>query len=380
MMTSSTTAIADANEVDSRPYDEIDEKIKAAQTWPFDYPESFIKEGKSIRFLYNVTIDVQAKVEFTRIMNFYRDHAFEMHKHCEDKHPYLKEYLEKDPLGIKPVDVGDTRYYENAKHLKAQADAAAKARPQRKKRKKAKHKAKQAAAADATAGDASAAEATTVVRPQPMTINLEEMQEHIPVLTKFAHLLKKVQGELYLILRASIFNFMDDNTTTIMKGIIFRYERDNNIVDAKRLQAPYRYSWERFQRDLIMFCCLKATPGFYFVPLYTTIRKKDQVIVSWCHKIRDIVDKLVKYDPVWKNTTERDAVRRLSLFLSDKDKTIIETDLQNNHVQLWNESNKSMRDFFDTCTLKKVIDVLSSIDAAKFPQHYTPEKHTPAAL
>ena len=391
MYSPNVSAVAATVETDSRTVDAIDEKIRNAVMWPYDYPKDLKATGKSIRFRYRITNDSQADVHFTSILEFYRDHVMHEHKHCESSYPFLKEYLTKDPLGLVPVEFGDTRYYENASKLIANtADKAKPARKPRKKKGKRKQKTKEVSAptpppASASGDDMSAAEAASATRPPPAPeapVDLtSEARETLPVLTKFAHLLKNMQAEIYLLLRANITSFMDSHCKQVMTGMVKKYERDNAVTGPARLAIGTRYSWSLFQSDMKEHCCQKATAGFYFLPLYTTLRKKDQAVVAWCQVIRSIMDKLGhRVNQQWTSMSERDAMWRLRLFLSKKDKEVVENDLQNNHVQLWLDSNKNLDEFFTTRSLNEAIDVLTSISAAKFPLKYDAEKHSPDAV
>ena len=102
-----------------------------------------------------------------------------------------------------------------------------------------------------------------------------------------------MQAEIYLLLRANDTNFMDNHYKQVMVGLIKKYERDHEITGPPHLAIGTRYSWSLCQSDTLEHCCLKATVGFYFLPLYTALRKRDQVIVTWCQVIRSIMDKLV---------------------------------------------------------------------------------------
>ena len=78
------------------------------------------------------------------------------------------------------------------------------------------------------------------------------------------------------------------------------------------------YTWSRLKEDTFVLCCQMTTPGFYFLPLYTTPRMSRQIVSQRCLAICKIHAKLVAFDADWGSLSERDTMKRLHSFLSKK--------------------------------------------------------------
>ena len=109
-----------------------------------------------------------------------------------------------------------------------------------------------------------------------------------PVFTGFAKQLIRIQNELYLVLRASISYYMDSACQSILDDRIRGYENKRKLRDLARIDRHRRFTWSKIQRTIITLCCVGSTGGFFYLPLYTTIRHKGIFIIRWCNTISSI--------------------------------------------------------------------------------------------
>ena len=407
--------------------DEFDTKLKEAFVWP----EGFPKESKSrehvTRFYYRQTNESQARTEFHSILVVYRHHVLKQNPYSVEKFTYLTEYLTNDPLGLVTYPDNDTRIFKNATRLIAAqqsgphyqpvvaatnaaaaetdnstatvslteleasvsattpvsrevTDSSNKPSPKKKTR-KSKRRRKSDAKKKEKEGEKDEAGPTPAPTPAPAPLAPPASTPALPrVKTEFANVLEKIQCDLYLLLRANIYRFMDARCTGVIKAKAATHEQDANLKGLDRLAVGKRYSWEQLKRDTYLHCCRIVTPGYYFLALYTTARAKDQLVSSWCHSIKTIHNNLVTFDKAWGPLSERDAVKRLGAFFSPKELEIVETALTTNHTELWKEHEQSIKEFFDKIPLESALRIINAIDAAKFPAGYDPARHSPDAL
>ena len=317
--------------------DLADEKLKSAANWPLGISNS---SGLSmIRFSYKQTNDLAAKSEFSNIQLLFRTQLLNSKGDLSGKYPYLEDYLIRYPLGVIPFSPADPRIYKNATKLiaaeRTYASVAASTEEedtpadlgspeattssQRKKKKKKKQKAKKASAPTATAEEATAPStgegdsAAATVDSQP-----EATQTPAPVprvMTEFAYSLQELQLQFYLILRTNITRFMDKTCRDVLEADIHSHEKQNGLKDLDRLEVGKRYSWAQLKEFVYKHCCLPATPGFHFLPLYTNIRPKGQIVSKWCSHINNIHTNLKDLDETWGTGSVRDAVKRLRSLL-----------------------------------------------------------------
>ena len=397
-------------EASNPTHDEFDAKLKSASGWPDGYPNSKKTGPMRTRFHYRQTNTQQAENEFRSILLMYRAHVLKEHSSASDKYPYLEEYLAKDPLGHFVYPDNDARIYQNAPKLvqaqwkastsqtskvtdltadteaapataatepgtaspvppktkkkatKSAVSPGPKSKKKRGKKKKTQAKATAEAASSVVPSDSTTPEPTTKVR------------------TAFAGVLAKVQLRLYFCLRANIKRFMDKTCNGILESRIALFEQTHQLKNRARFEVQTRYTWDKLKDDTFVLCCQMATPGFYFLPLYTTPRMTGQIVSQWCLVIRKIHTKLVAFDADWGSLSERDAMKRLHSFLSKKEVGVIEDELKSNHAELWEANHKSIREFFSRNTLATAITLINQIDTSKFPLDFDPLKHTPAAL
>ena len=118
--------------------------------------------------------------------------------------------------------------------------------------------------------------------------------------------------QLYLVLRANISYYMDSACQSILDDRIRGYENKRKLRDLARIDRNRRFSWSKIQRTIVTLCCVGSTGGFFYLPLYTTIRHKGIFIIRWCNTISSIHDKLVN--------SPRSGARLLFLVLSGASK------------------------------------------------------------
>ena len=74
------------------------------------------------------------------------------------------------------------------------------------------------------------------------------------VKTEFANLLEKIQCDLYLLLRANIYRFMDDRCTGVIKAKAATHDQEANLKGLAHLAVGKRYSWAQLKRDTYLHC------------------------------------------------------------------------------------------------------------------------------
>jgi len=94
----------------------------------------------------------------------------------------------------------------------------------------------------------------------------------------------------------------------------------------------------------------------------------------------NICNNIAKFNADWKTLSERDAVKRLREFLSKKEIETIKTQLRDKHANAWKASNQNFQKFFDSTGLDKIVRIIQSVDASKYPRDFDPAKHTVDAV
>ena len=406
-------ALAAAAAPENAPHivDEFNTLLKEARCWPVGYPVKKQSAEYSCRFHYRRTNRSQAENAFHSIVLIYRHHVLKENPTLEETYPFLKEYLSNDPLGLVTYPDNDTHIYKNATKLVAAKQRRAEAKralaeetlslaegteaavsattpvgeTQQKKKKKKKKKTPKKVSSDSQPETTSVSASATHADDATLDLTLDDTG--VPdedaltrVKSTFANILAKLQHDLYTLLRANIFKFMDKTCKGVIEAQIAMYEQKHQLKGRDRMVVGKRYAWDQLKNDMYVLCCEMVTPGFYFLPLYTTPRGEGQIVSKWCHVIRTIHTNLVSFAPAWKDLSERDAMKRLHSFLSNKELETIEKELQANHQDQWEKYHKSIREFFQRTTLATAITLINEIDAAKFPHGYDPWKHTPDAL
>ena len=402
-------------ETDPHVIDVADTRLKNAYEYPIGYPADKKDPKVRIRIRYQITNDTQANALFDNVVAMYTQHVIRKNPGVEREHPYLREYLERDPLGLIPHDDSDARIYSNARRLVQAAHAtsltaptgtasatassatASSAVPTSEPADKSSSRKKKSKKKKSGTDPSDEASKASAVEPAPVRVVLTgpdaegssgdepalaaTTTPQVRVLTAFAGILNKLQMDLYLYLMANTSRFMDSTCNSIIEQRMASHDRDNNLKGLDRLAKGKRYSWDNFKADTLELCCVLATGGFYFLPLYTTPRGKGQIVTKWCHVIQTIHNNLTKYDKNWAQMTEKDALKRLQAFLSPKEVEVIEDELKDKHKGLWAKLKKSIRRFFRTSRLHDAIKLITSIDTAKFPPgEYNPAKHSKRAL
>ena len=426
-------ALGAAATPESAPHvvDEFNTLMKEARCWPIDYPTKKKSTEHCVRFHYRRTNKSQAEAAFRSILLMYLRHVLKLNHSLEEDYPFLKQYFSQDPLGLVTYPDNNTHIYKNASKLVAAKQRLAeetqsevadlsgtdpaevaedtsledteaaisattpvveagsskpvgkasasprKKRPSQKKRKK-KKKAKTQSSPSSAPPPATIAETKT--DDSTPSVTGKDAVVLTRVKSRFANVLAKLQLDLYTLLRANISKFMDKTCKGVLEAQIATYEQNNQLRNRDRMAIGKRYSWQKLKDDTYFLCCQMVTPGFYFLPLYTTPRASGQIVSKWCHVIRTIHANLVSFAPDWGALSERDAMKRLHSFLSPKELETIEKELQSNHKEVWEANQKSIREFFARTTLATAITLINEIDAAKFPHGYDPIKHTPDAL
>ena len=114
--------------------------------------------------------------------------------------------------------------------------------------------------------------------------------------------------------------------------------------------------------------------------LYTTWRQKNTSINQWCTTVEAIVIDLRTHAPNWVPLAGNDSVRRLTAFISPKEREVLEKELVNNHATTWERNDKSLDTYFRLSKFDDVLVMIRDIDVSKFPGAFDPFKHTPDAL
>mgnify|MGYP003299378629 CR=1 FL=1 len=404
-------SVASNTHLINREFDPIRKLLDEHNVFPTNYPDKKKTKAASQYFLYRKINTDQARTRFSSYFKMYLEHVLGIFSDLEVKYPHLRRYFTDDPLGHAHYDISDVNMYVNAEKMvkarhhndsvraKAASAATASARaadassaeaassaalssPRAKKRSKSSKKKGGARGKDPTAptplddgpAGASASAATPVSPPGALVPMPAE------ILTQFALQLKRMQNELYLYLRASLIRFADDLTYGVVTDAIAKYEQQKSLADRKRVVLPTRYPWARIQRLVINRCCNETTGGYYFNALYTTFRQADTLVHKWCTQVTSVAETLQAFGKKWPKAAARDTVKRLTSFLSSKEKEVIEDHLKDNAMIVWRKHKKSLRNYFKRVDLDTLVTLIRSIDVDMFPQKFNPVKHSPDAM
>ena len=325
-------------------------------------------------------------------------------------YPWFDEYMRQNPLGLNTYPDHDARIYKNAhKLISAREKAKRSQQPEsgtgasegapeasstepaapepvskqtRSKKRKAKKKA-QASIAAAASTESKVGESTptdTIALDTEDSTTPVESAPVVRVLTDFAEQLAQRQLELYILLRANLHMFMDKTCQGILDNRISLHEKENKLKGMERAKIGKRYSWEQLRADISKLCCGVATPGYYFLPLYTTVRLKNQSVSQWGHVISTIHRNLANFAADWGKLSQMDAMKRLYSFISTKEREVMELELQKLHPREYKKHNKCIRTFFESTSVATALRLINEVDPEKFPHGYDPFKHTPDAI
>ena len=345
----------------TRSFDPIVAEIDASRAWPKGYPDKD-KGANALLFQYQLINTDQCDQRFDDVFAMYVEDALEQHETLVKEYPYLTKYFKQDPLGLVKYDHSDSNIFMNATKL---------VRGKRPKKGAAPDEDKLSEGWTSSEEDASKASATTPAKPS------KPRQRIVPVYTKFTKSLFAIQLQLYRTLRASISQFMDKSTKTIVQHAIASHDTNNSLEGEKRIDPKHRYHWQSL-RDLVHDeCCRETTGGFYFHVFYTTWRTKGQLITDWLTSIERTLETLTRFSEDWGARAQRDAVTRLVAFFHDSDIDAIEAHLDKNPVTYrWAESGRKIRKFFRLTTLKDLGVIIRSIPLLKFAQNFDPNRDT----
>ena len=319
--------------------DTVKARISEHNEYPSHHPAAMRSEGKSIRF-YNQYTNLP---ELMKFLNFYIKtytiHVAAGHTEEGGGRQRMIRYLDKYPLGIEQPPFTDVTYYKNANSMsKVIAENAALA-------------------------------TGTPAAPVPE-----------PVRTDFAENHAELQKKIYLCLRANYHRFMDGPSKLIMDGIIARHERSNNLSGEDRLTIGKRYSWDQMKSDMVKMCCIATPGGYYFLPLYTTIRQDGTPVQKWVSKVLDLYRTLQHEDTDWGKLAEGDASQRAFAFISPKELTVIEQFLMQHNKTKWDRCKHNTLEYFRKEGFAKTVELIVSIQPEKFPGKYIAKVHSPWAL
>ena len=222
---SSKAAVAVSAETNSRVKDQADVLLAKAKIWPTGYPDNMKSKEKATRIHFRLTNAEQCRDEMAHILEMYRTHIIETNSDLVSKYPQLDRYSMENPLAIQAFDRSDTLLFKNATKLSASAPATAASAttstssqpdssgspsPSSKAKKKAKKKKK---------------DSSKTATAEPV----------LSVLTEFAIQLNRLGKELYTLLRANLFRFIDTSCNSIVKYKVNVYERKKGLKGLERL-------------------------------------------------------------------------------------------------------------------------------------------------
>ena len=266
----SQTPIAVTTGTNSLTLDAAQARLSDKRTWPDGFPAEKQKDGKAVRIHYKSTNTVQCELELENILVMYRTHIKDRNSRVSETHPFLEEYLEKNPVGAIELDINDANLFKNASKLVEQA--ATSATPSSAiatsattdstatdPAKKSKKKGKKAKASDDPDTTSPMAEGG---KPVDLTGQIP------PVKTAFALQLARIQKELYVLLRGNIELYIDSSCWSVVSNEILTFERNRGLKDTARLDPSKRFTWAQIKQTLLDKCCIQATGGFFFLPLF----------------------------------------------------------------------------------------------------------------
>ena len=201
-----------------------------------------------------------------------------------------------------------------------------------------------------------------------------------PVLTEFAQKHVDLQRKLYLCLRANYHRFMDNACKTTIDHRIKTFESNNGLKGEERLDLNKRYTWTKMRNDMAALCCIATPTGFYFLPLYTTVREDNCTVHDWLISVLRLYSTLRTESTDWGDLAEPDAVHRMYAFLSRKEVTIIETHLQDQNRSNWNNCKRTLFGYLSKYGMETSIQNIASIAPDKFPIRFTAATHAQHAV
>ena len=318
--------------------DPIKARIKDHDEFPTHHPKEMREGQLSVRFHFKCSNVPELLAMLDFLLSTYRIHH--TNKHCDEaSREQMERYLTDFPLGINQPEFTDTAYYSNANKM-SQVIHANTALP-----------------------------AGTAPAPLPE-----------PVLTTFAQSHVALQKHIYLSLRANYHRFMDKPSTIVMDNIIETYERDNGLTGEERLEPGKRYSWAQMKADLTKMCCIATKGGYYFLPLYTTMREDGSAVQTWTNKVLSLYRLLEQHDADWAKLAQSDASHRTYAFFSKKELEVIDNFLNDLNRTKWNNANKSTYGYFEKFGIEEAIQAINKIPPNKFPSNFVAKVHTPQAI
>ena len=204
-------------------FDPIEQLLSDHDKWPVGYPPHK-KGANAVCFLHHRTNTHQSRSRFKSIFQMYVEHTLVTFKEVEQKYPHMRRYFTANPLGLEEYEFSDALIYQNAsKLMKARAL-----------RSTTITSSASASALTPSVDDPEGADAASATAPSsasPLKIDLvggesEDGQSvsvqsqsgaaagtiypmPAPVETAFSDQLRRLQRELYMFVRASIFRYMD---------------------------------------------------------------------------------------------------------------------------------------------------------------------------
>ena len=209
----------------------VDRLIEAENRFPDHHPEDMRKDGDSTRFFFQHTNIPELQEGLEGVLTTYTLHVLQRYSN-DQTYPRMSDFMTAYPLGHKKPAFNDTYYYRNANKMVEVEN----------------HN------NNLPAGDT----------PKAMPA---------PVLTEFAQKHVDLQRKLYLCLRANYHRFMDNACKTTIDHRIKTFESNNGLKGEERLDLNKRYTWTKMRNDMAALCCIATPTGFYFLPLYTTVRE-----------------------------------------------------------------------------------------------------------
>ena len=407
--TPATSSAAINSNTTSAITDPIENELKKHIGWPEGYPEQYKDDEHRIRIRYRETNLDQCADTLTQVVTMYTLDTLEKWRQTNGnlEFPYLEAYIQRDPTGETPWDLTDARIYRNA-HKMATAGAAsttedatgqsaAQPPPTTPTRTvetthqsaetpldstatpatttKATSKASDATATkptgDMPASAAALATATSVVSSTSSSASSAPTDENnFAVETQFASILHKLHDKLYKIFRANMPKFICKQSKALLKEELRKWEKERGLKGLECLEKGKRYPWRKMGSWIVVNLGTPTLPSYYFLPLFTCIRKKDSTIAMWCQTIKDILWSIMDHNTQWGKVANVEAVSRLYAFTSNKERKVIGLHIQLNHKAKLGAG--TIRGWLDKAELEEVISVIAEIDPTELPPGTTP--------
>ena len=249
--------------------DNIDRLIEAENRFPDHHPDDMRKDGDSTRFFFKHTNVPELQEGLEGVIDTYTLHVLGRYSD-EQKYPRMSDFMTAYPLGHEKPAFNETYYYRNANKM---------------------------------------VEVENHNNNLPANATPKAMPE--PVLTEFAQKHVDLQRKLYLCLRANYHRFMDNACKTTIDYRIKTFESDHNLEGEDRLDLNKRYTWTRMRNDMAALCCIATPTGFYFLPLYTTVREDNCTVHDWLISVLRLYSTLRTEDSDWGELAQADAVHRM---------------------------------------------------------------------